>query len=53
MDAPLRALPVLRAAVAASLWLCGAAATEEASQKRRGRRRKGRERGRAYREGGR
>jgi len=33
MDTPLRALPVLRAAVAASvLWLCSAAAAEEASQ---------------------
>ena len=33
MNTPLRALPVLRAAFAASvLWLCGAAAAEEASQ---------------------
>jgi rare lipoprotein A (peptidoglycan hydrolase) len=33
MNTPLRALPVLRAAVAASvLWLCGGAAAEEASQ---------------------
>ena len=33
MNTPLRVLPVLRAAVAASvLWLCGAAAGEEASQ---------------------